>query len=549
MTIARSFDKDIFISYCHTDNESVIGDGWIEVLHKLLWERLRQLYGSRSADDEPSIWRDDRLQGNDDFSQVLDDELSRVALLISVLSPSYVKSGWCQREIDNFCKAAQQHLGLQVGNHRMRMLKVIKTPIERELHPGPLQAATGYAFFTMDRERDRAREFTLTAGDENHSLMLTVLDDMAHSIIDTLQGINDAVALPVAPSAQGDAAKTAAAAAAIGGAPRAIAGMTVYLAEAHFEFDDDRLQLKRELSSHGLKVLPKDDLSLRNPALFRQQVTAGLSACDLAVHLVGSRRSVVLPDDEEDTVALQNRLAAERSAQAGLRRLVWLPEHRLQHPPEDDEQRVFLEQLRRDPATQQGAELLTLPLQGLIAGIFDQLDKVRVSRLPPERPAAPTASAGPASYAGAIGAAPPSVYLIWHPADAELVKSLRAGLFEQGLEVLEPLFEPGADEAAMASWHQSNLAECSAIMVCVGAADVNWWRAQSGDLRRAVGLRNGKPLAARGVYLGPPTAQFKAVLMMQGVTICNGLDGFAPGLLQGFAAQARQPILASPALA
>ena len=547
MTIARSFDKDIFISYCHTDNESVIGDGWIEVLHKLLWERLRQLYGSRSADDEPSIWRDDRLQGNDDFSQVLDDELSRVALLISVLSPSYIKSGWCQREIDNFCKAAQQRLGLQVGNHHMRMLKVIKTPIERELHPGPLQAATGFAFFTMDRERDRAREFTLTAGDENHSLMLTVLDDMAHSIIDTLQGINDAAALPVAPSAQGDAAKTAAATAAMGGAPRATVGMTVYLAEAHFEFDDDRLQLKRELSAHGLKVLPEGELSLRNPDLFRQQAKAGLSACDLSVHLVGSRRSVVLPDDEEDTVALQNRLAAERSAQTGLRRLVWLPEHRLLQPPEDEEQRVFLEQLRRDPATQQGAELLTLPLQGLIAGIFDQLEKVRVSRLPPERPVAPALPANPSPDAGANGAAPPSVYLIWHPADAELVKPLRAGLFEQGLEVLEPLFEPGADEAAMASWHQSNLAECSAILVCVGAADVNWWRAQSGDLRRAVGLRNGKPLAARGVYLGPPTAQFKEVLMMQGVMVCNGMAGFAPGLLQGFAAQSRRPIPASPA--
>ncbi len=521
MTIARSFDKDIFISYCHTDNESVIGDGWIEVLHKLLWERLRQLYGSRSEADEPSIWRDDRLQGNEDFARVLDAELGRVAMMISVLTPSYVKSPWCQREIENFCRAAQARLGLSVGNNKMRLLKVIKTPVERELHPLPLQPATGFSFYTMDSERRRAREFTLTAGDANHSMMLTVLDDMAHSIIETLDEVNA--------SQPGPGLATAPT-----GAPRATAGMKVYLAEAHFEFDEDRQQLRRELQSHGLVVLPAAELSLRNPALFRQQVGQALAECDLAVHLVGARRAAVLPDEVDDTVVLQNQLAAACSDSAGLQRLIWLPDHRLGQPADDEAQRSFIEQLRRDPATQRGAELLTLPLQGLISRIHDTLEKLRVARLPPQRPL---------SLVG--DSPPPAVYLVWHPADAELVKPLRSHLFEQGLEVLEPLFEPGTDEAAIAAWHKSNLTECSAILVCVGQADVNWWRAQSGELRKAVGLRGGRALAARGVYLGPPTAQFKAVLQMQGVQVCNGVAGFSPALLQGFVAQVRQPLLAT----
>ena len=54
------FDKDIFISYAHIDDESLIADkkGWISEFHRALEIRLAQLMGSK-----PIIWRDPALQG------------------------------------------------------------------------------------------------------------------------------------------------------------------------------------------------------------------------------------------------------------------------------------------------------------------------------------------------------------------------------------------------------------------------------------------------------------------------------------------------------
>ena len=54
------FQTDIFISYAHIDDESLIQNqkGWISEFHRALDIRLAQLLGRR-----PVIWRDDSLQG------------------------------------------------------------------------------------------------------------------------------------------------------------------------------------------------------------------------------------------------------------------------------------------------------------------------------------------------------------------------------------------------------------------------------------------------------------------------------------------------------
>ncbi|MEO0394785.1 MAG: hypothetical protein AAF243_02220 [Cyanobacteria bacterium P01_A01_bin.137] len=52
------FDKDLFISYAHIDNQSLIPDqeGWISTFHKALAIRLSQIRGT-----PPQIWRDRKL--------------------------------------------------------------------------------------------------------------------------------------------------------------------------------------------------------------------------------------------------------------------------------------------------------------------------------------------------------------------------------------------------------------------------------------------------------------------------------------------------------
>ena len=64
------FEKDIFISYAHIDDESISESekGWITEFHRALEIRLSQLLGER-----PKIWRDSALDGNHDYDKELDN--------------------------------------------------------------------------------------------------------------------------------------------------------------------------------------------------------------------------------------------------------------------------------------------------------------------------------------------------------------------------------------------------------------------------------------------------------------------------------------------
>ena len=67
-------ENDIFISYAHLDDESLIQGqpGWVSNLHRAMEIRAGQLLGKR-----PSSWRDPRLAGNVDLRGELAEKLLR----------------------------------------------------------------------------------------------------------------------------------------------------------------------------------------------------------------------------------------------------------------------------------------------------------------------------------------------------------------------------------------------------------------------------------------------------------------------------------------
>jgi hypothetical protein len=145
---------DIFISYAHIDNEPLVEEypGWVTAFHRVLEKRLRQLLG-----EEPSIWRDTELRGNDLFDDEIADRFRDARLFISVVSPRYVRSDYCQKELREFLEAAGGSERVKVGN-RSRVFKVIKTPVGLEDQPESIRAMLGYAFFLEDPDTRRARE-------------------------------------------------------------------------------------------------------------------------------------------------------------------------------------------------------------------------------------------------------------------------------------------------------------------------------------------------------------------------------------------------------
>src|SRR6185295_16498448 len=97
------FETDAFISYAHLDNVELIegSKGWVANLHRALEVRVAQLLGK-----QPHIWRDLKLSGNDFFAETLLERLARVAVLVAIVSPRYVRSDWARRELVEFWKSA-----------------------------------------------------------------------------------------------------------------------------------------------------------------------------------------------------------------------------------------------------------------------------------------------------------------------------------------------------------------------------------------------------------------------------------------------------------
>src|SRR5918998_835940 len=114
------FEGDAFISYAHLDNVELVEGrkGWVANLHRALEVRVGQLLGK-----SPHIWRDPKLQGNDLFAETLIEKLRRVAVLVTVVSPRYVKSEWTLRELKEFWLAAESQGGIRVGD-KARVFKI-----------------------------------------------------------------------------------------------------------------------------------------------------------------------------------------------------------------------------------------------------------------------------------------------------------------------------------------------------------------------------------------------------------------------------------------
>ncbi len=493
------FENDIFVSYAHIDNLPLTeGDkGWISSFHRALEVRLGQLLGK-----QPRIWRDPKLQGNDYFADKLVERLPKVALLVSIFSPRYVKSEWCLRELTEFLKASEVSGGARVAD-KARVFKVVKTPIPFEEHPLEVQGLLGYDFFTVEPTSGRARELDQRADPEAQRQYWARLDDLAHDISDLLKTLESA-----------GAASTPAAA---GG------GEKVYLAETSFDLREERDAVKRELMGHGYAVLPDRPLPLVGPEM-EALVCEQLAGCRLSIHMVGHNYGVVPEGATLSVVALQNELAIVTPE---LPRLVWMPPGL---EAEDERQLNFIESLQTDARIQEGADLLETSLEDFKTAVHHKLR-------PPEEPAS-TREEAAAGADGAEGADEiVRVYLICDQRDGEATLAVEDALWDQGFEVIVPVFD--GDEAQVRRDHEESMVGCDAALLFWGAGNELWLRRKMRELQRAAGLGRSQPMLAKAVYVAPPEDPKKARFRTREAIVIHQQGSFDQASLQPFVGQLR----------
>src|SRR5262245_18805131 len=109
MGFASGFGHDVFVSYAHIDNDPLYdnSEGWVSKFEASLGKLLRRRLGRAPV---LSIWRDQKLRGNDYFDDAIAAALRSSAILVTVMSPAYLASPFCRRELDEFCREGRHEV-------------------------------------------------------------------------------------------------------------------------------------------------------------------------------------------------------------------------------------------------------------------------------------------------------------------------------------------------------------------------------------------------------------------------------------------------------
>ncbi|MBC7968996.1 MAG: DUF4062 domain-containing protein [Verrucomicrobia bacterium] len=513
MTTETAFENDIFISYAHIDNEPLTQgqEGWISDFHQSLAKRLAQLLGA-----DPRVWRDPKLQGNDYVMETIVDQFPKVALLVSIFSPRYLKSQWCIRELQDFQTAASQTGGVRVAN-KARIFKVIKTPVPLEQQPEEMRKLLGYEFYQLDHT-GKLLEFNRIFGREAEEKYWTKLNDLAYDLSQLLETLSqqEVKLLPETPTpGNGAGATVTTSTTTNNGASVPLAGssgITVYLAETSYDLQEDRDKIRRELQQRGHLVLPDQTLPTYYPD-FERVVTENLARCKLSIHLIGARYGMIPEAAERSLMALQHDLAvAQCRERTEFSRLVWMP---VGLQTEDARQQALIRSLQEDP------DWLQTGIESLKTVIQDRLTA------PPPR-----------VENGSTDDSPLRVYLICDQKDLEGIVPLYNHLFDRDWEAILPAFD--GDEAEVRQDHQANLCDCDAVLIYYGSGSDLWLRAKLRDLQKVAGYGRTTPMLATAIYVAAPETPKKQMLRTNEAIVIKQFDAFTPETLAPFVSQIAQ---------
>jgi len=495
-----NFEEDIFINYCHRDNQALISDsdfkGWVDTMHESLKRRLTMLIG-----ETPKIWRDIFITGTDMLTEAIVIRLSKTAFLVSVLSPSYVKSEWCQKELNEFYKRARENGGIRINN-KSRIFKVVKTPIgdnDPRIDPlaesklplelrNLLQESVGYRFYETD-EKGKLCEFWPELSKEYQKKFLERLEDLAQDIKDFIKFQQTAGSNNIKNN--------------------------IYLAETTPELAEDRNQIKRALQQHNYRVLPDENLPFE-PEAFSEKVNGYLRDSSLSIHLIGADHTTIKAEDEsvQGQLNLQHQLAAERVRKQhelamnrsendpDYSRLVWIPSPLA---PREGKYREFITYLENDPAVYENAEVLCGSKLEDLKTILQRKLKFNHEQSNGNKK---------------------RVYLIFDKQDKDAATPLEDFLQRQNYDVLLS-FKENAQVR-----HTENLKTCDAVLVVYGSQSRMEYRLT--ELRKFEVARGDKPFLAKGIYVAGPETADKQKFTTDQALVMKGFGEFAPDSLKPF---------------
>jgi hypothetical protein len=150
---------DIFISYARDDDlptpHKPDRKGFVTFLDDAVRYEFKEL-----GPERPKIWRDTkRIADGDQFTPEIEEALKSASFLLVVLSPNWMASHWCRRELDTFAKYHGP------GGLREHIVVVAKRHVDPDKRPSLLQGQNGFRFYVRNEDPEETQVTFFDRGD------------------------------------------------------------------------------------------------------------------------------------------------------------------------------------------------------------------------------------------------------------------------------------------------------------------------------------------------------------------------------------------------
>jgi len=270
MSEVDGFSYDIFISYCHDDNDPLTGS-WVDQFHNVLENWLQKRRGLKNL----SIWRDKELQGNTCFDSAIENKIESCALFFVLHSRNYENSAYCKKELDCFIEnSRKQPGGLNIGENS-RLFHILLNNFPYQNWPEQLRETSGFAMHDAENEKSLG---DFTSPDK------TAFQEQLRKIIDA----TETTLLEMANVAIQPIQKT----------PSPENELQIFIADTADSQRNFRKRLVADIKEQGHNVLdaipppyPFDD--------HKQKITEVFQQTQLAIHLLGEYPGREMQDQED----------------------------------------------------------------------------------------------------------------------------------------------------------------------------------------------------------------------------------------------------------
>lgn len=423
----------VFVSYSHRDNPEIDGaPGWVMSFVEHLRVKLQQL-------DDVEVWTDRRIPAHAGLSWVLPDKLRASSALLTLVSPTYLRSDWCQRELAWFL---EQRGG--VSQQRIFGAELLPIPDRSVLHP-VLKDLVLRKFW--GQFEDSGIPYPLNSPsctEADKRAYWKQITELAHWLVERIQRTDE-------PQAQRP---------------------TVWIAATTDELQDRWEELAAALRQAGWEVLPATAAeNARSDTELAEALQAPLAQADVLVELLGTvparKRSL-----SDSPTQLQHLAMQQTAQQRGCKHLIW------RAPALKLEEVV-------DPAHRQ---LLT----GTTACGFPEFINLVKAALPAPASASTAAKAPPTASTAAStttdqGNDLPTVCLTADAVDHPLSEEVADVLADLGAGVVMPT--PVGNHPSPAEWRQHNdtlMCDADGLLLLYGQAPATWVQSQLLSARKTL---------------------------------------------------------------